>query len=112
MDEEILLAKGIKIGKSIFDTNIAGERDGKGLAMGGRLDFEVPKDCDLIILAGNKGGGYVPYQCLLPHQVYVEDIKKAFDEYHFEVIYVLPVKSADSILLVARSKYSLDRWQR
>jgi len=94
---KINIAKGIKINKSSFDVD-------------GQIDFKVPKDCDLIILCGNSGGGYRPYQCLLPHQVYVKDIKKTFEEKHFEVIYALPVKSCESILLVGRDDY-LSRWE-
>ena len=97
--EEIKIAKGVKIEKSVFDRE------------GGVFDFEVPKDCDLIILCGNKGGGYIPYRCLLPHQVYLKDIKKTFEEEKFEVIYVIPVNSKKSFKIAYNGEYGKSRWE-
>ena len=92
--------KGIKITKSDFDTT------------GGNVDFDVPKDCDLIILMGNRGGGYVPYSSLLPHQVYMNDIRETFEEEDFEVIYIVPIKSKDVFPIAFKDKYSEDRWKK
>lgn len=104
--KEVKLANGVEIRKSIFD-----KTEDKPLALGGRLDFEVPKDCDLIILMGNKGGGYVPYSCLLPHQVYMDDIKNTFEEKGFEVIYVVPIKSSDPFHIAFNGDYGKQRWE-
>lgn len=107
---DLKLAKGVKIGRSIFDDDERVKQ--RGLANGGRLDFEVPKDCDLVILMGNKGDGHIPYRCLLPHQVYVDDIKKAFEEQHFEVIYILPVSSKAPFQIAYNGNYGKQRWAR
>lgn len=104
---DLKLAKGITIGKSIFD-----HQDKESLFQEGRLVFKNPEDFDLVILCGNSGGGYIPYRCLLPHQVYVAELKKAFEEYHFEVIYALPVRSRDAMLLVGKSDYEINRWEK
>ena len=106
----MILANGIKIEKSIFDTGK--ERDGKPDFLGGMLYFEVPTDCDLIILCGNSGGGYRPYRCLLPHQVYYKDLEKDFEENNFEAIYCLPVRSKDAILLAGKNDYAIKRWKK
>ena len=95
----IKLAKGITIEKSYFDKD------------GGMLNFNIPKVCDLVILCGNKGEGYKPYKCLLPHQVYLEDIKKAFEEYGFEVITLFPVKSNSNFNIAYNGKYGEKRWE-
>lgn len=109
---DVILADGLEIGKSIFDTNIAGERDSKGLALGGHVDFDVPADCDLVILMGNKGGGYVPYRCLLPHQIYMDDLKADFEKHFFEVIYVLPVSSKAPFQIAYSGTYGKQRWAK
>ncbi len=98
--KDIKRPKGIKIRKSGFG--------GKG----GMFDFEIPKDCNLVVLAGNKGGGYEPYRCLLPHQVYLSDIKKTFEETDFEVIYVIPVDSEFPFPIAFNGNYGKQRWDR
>jgi len=97
--KEIKLSKLIKINKSTFDEE------------GGVFSFDMPKHHDLIILAGNKGGGYIPYKCLLPHQVYLKDIKKDFEENDFEVIYIIPVKSKLSFPIAFNGDYGKQRWE-
>lgn len=108
---KVLLAQGVQLKTSIFDYGIDGKRKSSDLAMGGRLDFEVPKDCDLIVLMGNKGGGYVPYRCLLPHQVYLDDIEKDFEKKNFEVIYAAPVKSKMPFQIAYADDYDRQRWE-
>ena len=108
MKNDILFSKSVKIGRSIFDSDDSVAK--RGLANGGRVDFDVPEDCDLVILMGNKGGGYVPYRCLLPHQVYVDDLKDAFEEKHFEVIYVIPINSESTFQIAYNGSYGKQRW--
>ena len=98
-NKKMIFGNRVKINKSCFDE------------LGGCLDFKLPKDCDLIILMGNKGGGYVPYQCLLPHQVYMKDIKETFKEKGFEVIYVVGIKSNDAFPVAYKDKYGFNRWK-
>ena len=97
--DTIKFSKAVTITKNSFDT------------LGGGVSFETPKDCDLIILCGNKGGGLSPYRCLLPHQVYVKDLKKTFKETGFEVITMIPVKSDTSIDLAYNGMYGEQRWR-
>ena len=94
----IKFPKTVTITKNAFDTH------------GGGVSFEIPKDCDLIILCGNSGGGYQPYQCLLPHQVYIKDLKETFKEKHFEVITIIPVKSDTAMDIAYNGMYGEQRW--
>ena len=64
----------------------------------------------LVILMGNKGGGLEPYTLLLPHQIYVSDLRETFEKEDFEVIVLIPLRSKDYINIVYRDKYSFDRW--
>lgn len=99
MQNTPLTAKGVEIKKSTFDST------------GGMLSFEVPKDCNLIVLMGNRGGGYVPYRCLLPHQVYLRDIREAFEKHAFEVIYVVPISSEAPFPIAYANEYGRGRWE-
>lgn len=104
---KVILAEGVEIGKSIFDS-----RPGERLAMGGALRFKTPEDCDLVVLMGNTGTGYKPYRTLLTHQVYVDDLKKDFEKHHFEVIYVLPVSSKAPFQIAYNGEYGKQRWAK
>jgi hypothetical protein len=97
--KDVKLAQGINIKKSIFDKD------------GGMLDFKLPLCYDLVILCGNKGGGHTPYKCLLPHQVYLSDIKNDFEKYNFEVITIFPVKSKTNSYIAYKGDYEKSRWQ-
>jgi len=48
-------------------------------------------DHDLVVVCGNRGGGYEPICVRLPHQVYVKEFSKV------EGLSLLPVRSADHI---------------
>lgn len=80
--------------------------------LGGMVDFDLPKGCDLIILMGNKGGGYVPYNCLLPHQVYVSDLREDFDKHGFEVISLVGINSKDPFQIAFKDDYGFQRWSK
>lgn len=99
-NKKMVFSKAVKITKNAFDTH------------GGGVDFDIPKDCDIIILMGNRGGGYEPYKCLLPHQVYVSDLREDFEEYHFEVIYVVGINSEDVFQIVYKDNYGFQRWSK
>lgn len=100
MDEStILIAKNVEKHKSCFDS------------VGGMLSFELPEGCTAVILVGNSGGGWKPFRFLLPHQVYLKDIAKAFADHHFEVIGVVPIVSADIFPVVYKNDYSKQRWK-
>lgn len=77
----------------------------------GSVRIRFKEKHDLIILMGNKGGGYTPYRCLLPHQVYVRDIREAFEENHFEVICVVGVKSSNVFPIAYKDGYGHQRWE-
>jgi len=105
---DIKLAKGVTIEKSIFDSHLRDPK--KGLSMGGMVYKKVPKDCDLIILCGNSGGGHRPYKCLLPHQMYLDDLKEDFEKHGFEVITIFPVKSKTNLNIAYNGDYGKQRW--
>lgn len=78
----------------------------------GSISFDVPKDCDLVILMGNRGTGYIPYRCLSPHQVYINDLRETFEKENFEVIYVVPVNSDTPFQIAYKNGYSEQRWSK
>ncbi len=57
-------------------------------------NFEMPKECDVVILAINRGFGLEPRQLLLPHQVYKEKIEKL----NYGVV-LIPASSKNYIIL-------------
>ena len=96
---KILTAKDVELSEnSVYDN------------LGKQLSFDIPEGCDLIVLAGNIGGGWLPYRCLLPHQVYVEDLRKAFEEKRFEVIAVMPLVSKNVFSIAYKNEYGRKRW--
>ena len=112
MQKEVKIADCVKIKKSIFNNPpIPKGRKKAKKFLGGMLDFKVPKNCDLIILCGNNGDGYIPYRCLLPHQVYLSDIRETFEEEGFEVIYVVPVNSKLPFAIAFNGEYGEQRWK-
>ena len=62
---------------------------------GNSLKYEV--NSDTVILCTNNGTGWVPQSFILPHQVYVETLKKLFSE-GAHVIVAFPIM-ADPVLL-------------
>ena len=71
----------------------------------------LPKTNELVIVCGNKGGGYKPLRCLLPHQIYEENLKKWFEEDGFESISIFSVKSSENILVAVKNEYCKKRWK-
>jgi len=67
------------------------------------VPYNVAGETTLIILCSNKGGGWQPYACMLPHQVYRHDIRKYLREHPdvFEVA-AFPVKSDSFIEIYKR----------
>lgn len=75
------------------------------------LNYSVPRGAYGVILAGNRGGGLIPFRYLLPHQVYQETIQKAFGEYNFDTLYAIPARAHEPVLLAARDQKTLDKWE-
>lgn len=105
--KDVKLAAGVSIAKSIFDSR---KKEGEPLEMGGRLSFDIPEGCTMIVLATNNGGGMVPYTARLPHQVYLKDVEKVFEETGAEVIHVIPVRSSETFNLAYNGEYGEQRW--
>ena len=99
-NEDIIAAKGVRIEASTFDQS----------PNGGMVDFDVPKECGAVILMGNKGGGYSPLRYLLPHQVYVNDLREMAKEDGWEVFYILPVMN-DAFPIAYKGDYGKQRWE-
>ena len=51
---------------------------------GDMLIYDIPKDCDVIILCESNNSGMKPRRVLLPHQVY----RKTIEEYGNDVVLV------------------------
>lgn len=85
--------KNSKLAGSIFNT-----QDTRILKVVGE-----PEDSDLVILCSNNGGGHKPYQCLLTHQIYKNDLEDYFKENpDVDEISVFFVKSKDNILIAKK----------
>lgn len=100
-NEDIIAAEGVKIRGSTFDRS----------PNGGMVDFDVPEGCNAVILMGNKGGGYSPLSYLLPHQVYVNDLREMAEEDGWEVFYILPVMN-DAFPIAYKGDYGKQRWSK
>lgn len=74
------------------------------------VNLNVARGSDLVVLAGNRGGGYIPYCTLLPHQVYQKTLERDFAEHNFDVIYAIPVRSDEPILIAGRDQKILDKY--
>jgi hypothetical protein len=101
-NEDIIPADGVTFHKSPFDDT----------HNGGMLDFEIPEDCDAVILMGNKGGGYAPLQCLLPHQVYGKNLREMAEKERWEVFYIIGIKYSDIFPVAYNGDYGKKRWEK
>jgi hypothetical protein len=77
---------------------------------GGTLTYPGQGEAGLIILVGNKGGGWEPFACRLPHQVYEKDLERVFADRHFEMIAAFPVDPSSVIPIAYRGEYEKQRW--
>lgn len=65
------------------------------------LEPKIPKGSDMIVVCGwNSPGGWVPLRILLPHQLYVEDIKKILKKW--EEVWIIPYRSGREQLVARR----------
>lgn len=103
---DFVLADGIKIDGQEGDTITS--RNGGGFDYGKK----IPHSCDMVVVCGNKGGGYVPISVCMPHQLYSLGVQKMINEGEWEAIYVLPFVAKESVLVACRDKYSKERWDK
>lgn len=72
---------------------------------GGSANIETPDEASLIIVGWNNGGGVVPYNVLLPHQLYKADVIKTMralrKEHGSQVEIVVIPASGDEWQLIA-----------
>jgi hypothetical protein len=110
-EERRKLAEFVEKNKEmVFSKNVEVKKEDLENQFGGvKINFK--DEHDLIILMGNKGGGHKPYRCLLPHHVYVRDIREAFEKEHFEVICVVGIKSSDVFPIAYKDGYGFQRWK-
>jgi hypothetical protein len=69
-------------------------------SFGRMLDFEIPKDCDIVIIAVNEGTGLKPLRLSLPHQLYEDDVMQMLEELNglsINDVVVIPARSSDYI---------------
>lgn len=98
-----------KNNKMVFSCNVEVKEEDLETQFPG-VKIKIKGDYNLIILMGNRGFGYQPYKCLLPHQMYVNDIRESFEENDFEVIYFVGIKSKDVIPVAYKDQYGFQRW--
>lgn len=73
-------------------------RVSRGEVFGPWLNFEIPKDADLIVVSVNTGGGWRPVKMLLPGQLYVETLNEILDQHpDARWVAVHPVRSAECL---------------
>ena len=96
-NEDIIPAKGVRIEASTFDDGV--------------VNFDVPEGCKAVILMGNNGGGYSPLRYLLPHQVYVNELREMAEEDGWEVFYILPVIGDTAFPVAYKGDYGRQRWE-
>jgi hypothetical protein len=75
--------------------------------------LKIPEDCDMIVLAVNKGFGLKPISVRLPHQVYVEDLEKMIKEHHAHEVVAIPFNHKNYISIVGNvgdSKENANAW--
>lgn len=57
------------------------------------IKFDMPHDCDIVIVCVNNGFGLKPKQLLMPHQIYDKNMRVLLEE-HKEVT-LIPARSKD-----------------
>lgn len=97
-NKKMVFSKNAKVTKKDLDDQFGG------------VEIKFKEKYDLIILMGNSGGGLRPYKCLLPHQVYVNDLREAFEEHHFEVICIVGIESSNVFPIAYKDGYGFQRW--
>jgi hypothetical protein len=66
------------------------------------VDFFVPEGCDGVILCLDRGIGRKPLRVLLPHQVYLHDLRSLLNTYSdLRGITLVPYRSAEQTTLTA-----------
>ncbi|PQO47393.1 hypothetical protein [Blastopirellula marina] len=56
--------------------------------------FNLPDECDMIVVCRNVGGGHIPVKVLLRHQLYIETLVRILEEHpHTRCFSVLGVRS-------------------
>ncbi len=71
-----------------------------GNPFGDMCVFDMPDDCNIVILAVNKGFGLRPVSLCLPGQVYVETIQKLLEEHQAKEIVAIPASSDNYISII------------
>lgn len=65
---------------------------------GQAVDLDLPEGTTAIIVSVNSGQGYQPKRLLLPHQLYVDTIRKLLaDNPGTRAITVHPIRSSESV---------------
>lgn len=67
---------------------------------GDYCELDIPEDCDLVILAVNKGFGLEPVGISLPHQIYVSKLRELQVKHNAREIIAIPASSETYISII------------
>lgn len=63
------------------------------------LDFNMPFECDMVVICINKKYGHEPKYICLPHQIYKVKLKDLIIEHNAESITIIPYKNYDKFTI-------------
>lgn len=75
--------------------------------------LKLPEDCNMVVLAINKGFGLNPVWVGLPGQVYVEKINELIKEHHAREIIAIPYNHENCISIIGNvttSRENANAW--
>ena len=67
---------------------------------GDYCELTIPEDCDVVILAVNKGFGLEPVGLFLPHQIYVRKLQDLLVIHNAKEIVAIPASSKNYIEII------------
>lgn len=62
---------------------------------GDRIEVPMPSDCSTILVCADTIGGHKPLKILLPHQLYVETVRKIVAEHGVKTVTIMPYRNID-----------------
>ena len=66
------------------------------------VKFNVPDECDAVILCANYGGGLKPLTILLTHQIYKEYLEKLLEDRTIRELVVIPIRSKEYLTIATK----------
>lgn len=66
-------------------------------SFGDQLVFDMPAGADVVVICTQGQGGLEPISLCLPHQVYVDDVRKVMAKHDCSEVVVIPARAADYV---------------